>query len=214
MHLKFCRENNLNSKLVVKVHGNQVHLDPAPPSTSATPTLSKPEAVLSNDRSIPHKFTFDHSYWYENSVKKYFSFFSKSIWRNFSFFLGPTIDKMLISLVKAKFFKIWVWMWSGTPSMVIMFVFLPTDRLVVVKLTPWWAKRITRYYLVMICQIVTVVNRFYNNQRLHTTVVWKFPKSAMKFFEIVTDFGRTWWSWFHVKSKSQEKFFNFLTLLD
>ena len=74
LHLKFCRENNLNSKLVVKVHGNQVHLDPAPPSTSATPTLSKSEAVLSNDRSIPHKFTFDHSYWYENSVKKYFQF--------------------------------------------------------------------------------------------------------------------------------------------
>ena len=51
-------------------------------------------------------------------------------------FLGPTIDKMLISLVKAKFSKIWVWMWSVTPSMVIMFVFLPTDRLVVVKLIP------------------------------------------------------------------------------
>lgn len=105
-------------------------------------------------------------------------------------FLGPTIDKMLISLVKVKFSKIWVWMWSVTPSMVIMFVFLPTDRLVVVKLTPWWAKRITRYYLVMICQIVTVVNRFYNNQRLHTTVVWKFPKSAMKYFETVINFGK------------------------
>ena len=51
-------------------------------------------------------------------------------------FLGHTIDKMLISLVKVKFSKIWVWMWSVTPSMVIMFVFLPTDRLVVVKLTP------------------------------------------------------------------------------
>jgi len=67
------RENNLNSKLVVKVHGNQVHLDPAPPSTSATPTLSKPEAVLSNDRSIPHKFTFDHSYWSHDRQDAHFA---------------------------------------------------------------------------------------------------------------------------------------------
>ena len=62
--------------------------------------------------------------------------FVKSRFDEIFHFLGHTIDKMLISLVKAKFSKIWVWMWSGTPSMVIMFVFLPTDRLVVVKLTP------------------------------------------------------------------------------
>ena len=123
-----------------------------------------------------------------NSISNSFTIQFDVIFR----FIGHTIVKMLISLVKAKFSKIWVWMWSVTPSMVIMFVFLPTDRLVVVKLTPWWAKRITRYYLVMICQIVTVINRFYNNQRLHTTVVWKLPKSPVKYFEIVIDFTRTW----------------------
>ena len=75
--LLFCREINLNSKLVVKVHGNQVNLDPFPPSSSATPNFSKPskssgasssatptlDSILSSDRGTSHKFTFDYSYW-------------------------------------------------------------------------------------------------------------------------------------------------------
>lgn len=57
----------MGSKLVVNVNGNQVSLDPPPPSSSATPEQAKAtplqDALLPGDKTRPHKFTFDYSYW-------------------------------------------------------------------------------------------------------------------------------------------------------
>ena len=88
LHLKFCRENNLNSKLVVKVTGNQVNLDAPPPSSSATPSLSgnsKSEKTRETNTSltspsssnvghgIPHKFAYDFSYWSHDRKDAHFA---------------------------------------------------------------------------------------------------------------------------------------------
>lgn len=58
----------MGSKLVVAVNNNQVILDPPPPLASATPEQAKTShahdsSFLPGDRSRPHKFTFDFSYW-------------------------------------------------------------------------------------------------------------------------------------------------------
>ena len=51
----------------MNVQGNQVLLDPPAPLSSATPEQPKPShnesSVLPGDRTRPHKFTFDFSYW-------------------------------------------------------------------------------------------------------------------------------------------------------
>lgn len=60
------RELNMGSKLVVDVHGNQVNLDPPPPSASATPASD-----LQMTKS--HKFTFDFSYWSHNRHDSHFA---------------------------------------------------------------------------------------------------------------------------------------------
>lgn len=63
------RELNMSSRLVVDVRGNQVVLDPPPPSSSATPEQAKvgvsgnKTGDSSGDRNRAHKFTFDFSYW-------------------------------------------------------------------------------------------------------------------------------------------------------
>ena len=76
----FYREINLNSKLVVKVTGNQVNLDAPPPSSSATPTLSgnKSEnnsltSPSSNAHGAPHKFAYDFSYWSHDRKDAHFA---------------------------------------------------------------------------------------------------------------------------------------------
>ena len=54
-------------------------LDPPPPSSSATPEQAKPKSassdpsVLPGDRSQPHKFTFDFSYWSHDRNDSHFA---------------------------------------------------------------------------------------------------------------------------------------------
>lgn len=73
------REENLNSKLVTSVQGNQVLLDPPTPLSSATPEQPRPshnattESVLPGDRSRQQKFTFDYSYWSHNKQDHHFA---------------------------------------------------------------------------------------------------------------------------------------------
>ena len=75
----FFREENLNSKLVTSVQGNQVLLDPPTPLSSATPEQPRPshnattESVLPGDRSRQQKFTFDYSYWSHNKQDHHFA---------------------------------------------------------------------------------------------------------------------------------------------
>ena len=78
----------MNSKLVVKVTGNQVNLDAPPPSSSATPSLSgnsKSEKTRETNTSltspsssnvghgIPHKFAYDFSYWSHDRKDAHFA---------------------------------------------------------------------------------------------------------------------------------------------
>ncbi len=70
------RESDLGSRLIVGVDGNQISLDPAPPSAAATPSSrgggakgkggpGGPGATSTpvGASGRPHKFTFDYSYW-------------------------------------------------------------------------------------------------------------------------------------------------------